>query len=144
MAVTHKPVIHWQVHNCVCGLHMFCILYACVCLDDLTPCVCECVCDSPRVSYSSTKVSFPFLLHTSPLCYFRAMLAELVVSRGSHNAHTQNNMKTHWECFGRVRGASFMAQFRRADRNTLCYSQSEKISYCVRQWEDLTTKMHQQ
>lgn len=61
-----------------------------------------------RVSYSSTKLSFPFLLHTSPVCYFWAMFAELIVSSRSHthakhaHVHTHTHYttcKTHWECF---------------------------------------------
>lgn len=85
-----------------------------MCLGERTVSVCKCVCvsesDSPRVSYSWTKVSFPFLLHTSQLCYFRAMLAELVVCRGSlSHTHTKHTQHTHTKPTGsvleRVRGA---------------------------------------
>lgn len=77
----------------------------CLCAKINTPCVSVCMweSDSPRVSYSSTKVSFPFLLHTSPLCYFRAMLAELVVSRGSLS-HTHSNSEQHVKSTGSVLG----------------------------------------
>lgn len=105
---------HWMTISqlCVRVLHMFfCIFFACVCLDDHSMCVCES--DSPRVSYSSTKVSFPFLLHTSPLCYFRAMLAELLVSRGSHKTHTQSNMRNPLGVFWRsARSIFYMAPVR--------------------------------
>ena len=88
-------------------------LWVCMCVFE---CVCVCVCesDSPSVSYSSTKMSFPFLLHTSLLCYFRAMLAELVVSRDHAHAnthtHTHNNMQNTLRVFWRSERscASFM------------------------------------
>lgn len=59
----------WKPFTTRCVLYAFNILYELVWICTTYFCVCES--DSPCVSYSSTRMSFPFLLHTSPVCYFK-------------------------------------------------------------------------
>lgn len=120
----------WKKNSDSWSVYVYCVfeytVCRCVAMVWMTPSVCVCfyvwACvqdresDSSHVSYSSTKVSFPFLFHTSPIFYFCAQLVELVVS--SHN--TQNPLGVFWK--SEKRCAFFMmcwysSRFVGADKN---------------------------
>lgn len=89
----------------------FCILYihVCVCMYMRKPRLCVCVCvkvTHPMLVTPLLNCPFLFLLHTSPVCYFWALLAVLILSSESHTyTYTlTTTCKAHWECFRRVRG----------------------------------------